>query len=81
MALFQRGSILFLLFFSSRVIDSHSMKNDEEPNADGITVNTRSKLEIVVGHQDHLNPITCEVANVAMRNPVNKSTEISVLCK
>lgn len=48
---------------------------------DGITVNTRSKLRIVVSHQDHLKPITCEAANVAMRTPINKSTEISVLCK
>nr|XP_046910344.1 hemicentin-1-like isoform X1 [Dermatophagoides farinae] len=63
----------------SRIIDGHSIQNTIETNIDRITVNSRSKLEIIVGHQDHLNPITCEAANVAMRTPINKSTEISVL--
>ncbi|KAF7488474.1 Hemicentin-2 [Sarcoptes scabiei] len=63
----------------SRIIDGHSIRNTIETNVDRITVNSRSKLEITVGHQDHLNPITCEAANVAMRSPINKSTEISVL--
>ncbi|KAI2799613.1 hypothetical protein BLOT_011519, partial [Blomia tropicalis] len=63
----------------SKIIDGRTSSMVEEPNHDGITVNTRSKLEIVVSHQDHLNPITCEAANVAMRTPINKSTEISVL--
>lgn len=69
-------------YLSSKIIDDRSMRSTEEqPNVDGITVNTRSKLKIVVSHQDHLKPITCEAANVAMRTPINKSTEISVLCK
>ncbi|OTF79477.1 hypothetical protein BLA29_013156, partial [Euroglyphus maynei] len=59
------------------IIDGHSIQNTIETNIDRITVNSRSKLEIIVGHQDHLNPITCEAANVAMRTPINKSTEIS----
>ena len=69
---------------SSKIIDGRSIGSsavEEQPNHDGITVNTRSKLEIVVSHADHLNPITCEAANVAMRTPINKSTEISVLCE
>ena len=66
----------------SRILDNgREAKTIEEKNADGITVNTRSSLEIVVSHHDHLNPIFCEAANVAMRAPINKSTEISVLCK
>lgn len=66
---------------SSRIIDGRSTRTTEEANIDRITVNTRSKLEIIVGSEDHLNPITCEAANVAMRTPIHKSTEISVLCK
>ena len=75
------GLPFFSRVCSSKIIDGRTSSMVEEPNHDGITVNTRSKLEIVVSHQDHLNPITCEAANVAMRTPINKSTEISVLCK
>lgn len=66
---------------SSNIIDSRLARRMEEANADRATLNTRSRLQLVMSHYDHNNPITCEAANVAMRTPINKSTEVSVLCK